>query len=306
MTGRRPVADAIMSLARVIWLLTAPGVSRVRSAWVQVWLTIWCPAAATSRASAGSAATLSPIMENVAVMRYRASRASTCGVYTGSGPSSMVRAMTFGPSSRKTMGGGGSSPAGWLARGSRGCGRAGVVAGSVAVCVAAGWLARAAWVGPVPGVAGSVTCLGGAGAPWVPGLVPVAFAAAGAPPECGAGLGVSGCGVGPGILEVAEPVRCRAALVCPATYSPRTTNPPTASSTRREITRLDGGAPCLLIQAPSSHGIPVPAAAGTGPSRKVKTARDGDRLGQNGIPCASALISWWAQLVGGVLPSAYQ
>src|SRR5436190_8448799 len=45
-----------------------------------------------------------PSMKNVAVILCLASRASTCGVYRGSGPSSMVSAMTFGPSVRNRCG----------------------------------------------------------------------------------------------------------------------------------------------------------------------------------------------------------
>ena len=53
MTGVARVASSMASLARLIWSAMAAGASSVRLAWVQVWLMIRWPAAATSRAIAG-------------------------------------------------------------------------------------------------------------------------------------------------------------------------------------------------------------------------------------------------------------
>ena len=54
--------------------------------------------AATSRATPGYVAAFSPTIENDAVTPYRRRIRRICGVYTGLGPSSIVRATTFLPS----------------------------------------------------------------------------------------------------------------------------------------------------------------------------------------------------------------
>jgi hypothetical protein len=53
-----------------------------------VWLPIACPAAATSRRSAGSRCANSPIEKNVARTSWRASTSSSVGVQAVFGPSS--------------------------------------------------------------------------------------------------------------------------------------------------------------------------------------------------------------------------
>src|SRR5947209_3716157 len=85
------------SFAREICERTPESESLDWSAWIHVWFTMVCPAAATSLTSDRFPAICSPIMQNVALIRYWSSKARICGVYCALGPSSSVSAITFGP-----------------------------------------------------------------------------------------------------------------------------------------------------------------------------------------------------------------
>ena len=92
--GAVPTASSMTSQVRASCSCISAGRIRVSCGWLQEWLAIRWPPSAMAFSSQVFAAASLPMTQNVACTPQRRSTSSTCGVYSGSGPSSKVRAIS--------------------------------------------------------------------------------------------------------------------------------------------------------------------------------------------------------------------